>query len=406
MVVGLFALQFLVIATSDVERSEAQTVGATGVERMVAATTGPFVAVTAPPPTSPPPTSPPPTTTTVAPTTTSTTTTTTTLRPLDPVTFVSLDRIDTILDHTDYTTQGPSRWRRSIDGLEERSLTSTADGTEQPLFWLPPSGDHDQPVLVILHSWSSRYTQHAGIPFAQWAQENGWAMVAPEFRGENDDADAVGSALAVQDVADAIDFAVSQEGVDADRVFVVGYSGGGMMALLVAGQHPEKVTAVSAWGPPHDLENFYDFSRRNGLGYWDDIRRACGGDPRQEGAARDECETRSPSTYLDVLREHEVPVFIAQGINDPYVMRNAAADVYNALADPDDRLGDEDVDLLRRGRVPGDAAAAVTIETHFEARDPDPVFARESGAALLVYFRAGHDMVYGAAAEWFASDPA
>ncbi|MEM9468070.1 MAG: alpha/beta fold hydrolase [Actinomycetota bacterium] len=396
----LFALQVVVLANGDDGRADTTTATEAGVERTVPTTTVPTVQVAAPTTTLAPPT------TTAVPTTTSTTTTTTTTqRPLDPVTFDALDRIDTILDYTDFTTEGPSRWRRSIDGLEELTLASTADGADQPVFWLPPSGDHDQPVLVILHSWSSGYTQHAGIPYAEWAQENGWAMIAPEFRGENDDADAVGSSLAVQDVADAIDFAVAQAGVDGDRVFVVGYSGGGMMALLAAGQHPDKVTAVSAWGPPHDLENFYDFSRWQGLGYWDDIRRACGGDPREEGAAQDECLTRSPSTYLDAVREHEIPVFIAQGINDPFVMRNAAADVFNALADPDDRLSDEDVDLLRRGRVPGETADAVTIETHFEDRDPDPVFARTSGDALLVYFQAGHDMVYGAAAEWFSTDP-
>ncbi len=183
-------------------------------------------------------------------TTTTTASPTTRHRSLASVTFESLERIDTIQDYTALTTQGISRWRRSIDGLEELDLVSTADGTEQPVLWLPPRGDHDQPVLVILHSWSSRYTQHAGIPFAQWAQENGWAVIAPEFRGKNDDANAVGSELAVQDVADAIDHAVAQEGVDASRVFVVGYSGGGMMALLVAGQHPEKVAAVSSWGHP------------------------------------------------------------------------------------------------------------------------------------------------------------
>lgn len=331
--------------------------------------------------------------------------TTTTLRPLDPVTFEALDRIDTILDYTDFTTQGASRWRRTIDGLEEFNLVSTADGAEQPVFWLPPDGDHDQPVLVILHSWSSQYTQHAGIPYADWAQENGWAMIAPEFRGKNDDADAVGSALAVQDVADAIDYAVAQPGVDPERVFVVGYSGGGMMALLIAGQHPEKVTAVSAWGPPHDLENFYDFARWNGLGYWDDIRRACGGDPREEGLVQYECATRSPSSYLDTIRGHEIPVFIGQGIWDPYVMRNAAADVYNGLADPADQLTEDEVDFLRRGKIPGESADAVTIETYFDDRDPDPVFARQSGSVLMVYFAARHDMVYGAAAEWFATDP-
>lgn len=330
---------------------------------------------------------------------------TTTQRPLGAVTFEALDRIDTILDYTDFTTQGASRWRRTIDGLQELDLVSSADGAEQPVFWLPPDGDQPKPVLVLLHSWSSQYTQHAGIPFADWAQENGWAVMVPEFRGKNDDADAVGSELAVQDVADAIDFAVDQPGVDADRVFVVGYSGGGMMALLVAGQHPDKVTAVSAWGPPHDLENFYDFSRANGLGYWDDIQRACGGDPREEGLAQWACVTRSPQTYVDTIRENDIPVFIGQGIWDPFVMRNAAADVYNGLADPADRLTADDVELLRRGRIPGDAEDAVTIETHFDDRDPDPVFARTSASVLMVYFAAQHDMVYGAAAEWFATDP-
>ncbi len=403
----LFALQVVVIANidGDDDRAETETVGVAGVERSTADATS---VVSEPAPTTttaPTTTAAPDETSTTSTSSTTTTTTTTTQRPLDPVTFESLARIDTILDYTDFTTQGPSRWRNSIDGLEELTLVSTADGSDQPVFWLPPTGDHEQPVLVILHSWSSQYTQHAGIPFAEWAQENGWAMIAPEFRGKNDDADAVGSALAVQDVADAIDFAVAQDGVDEDRVFVVGYSGGGMMALLAAGQHPDKVTAVSAWGPPHDLENFYDFSRIQGLGYWDDIRRACGGDPRQEGEAQVECLTRSPSTYLDVIREHEIPVFIGQGIWDPFVMRNAAADVYNALADSDDRLSDDDVESLRRGRVPGESADAVTIETHFEDRDPDPVFARQSTSVLMVYFAAEHDLVYGAAAEWFATDP-
>ena len=170
-----------------------------------------------------------------------------------------------------------------MQGIELLRLVSTADGTEQPVFWLPPKGDRDQPVLVILHSWSTSYTQHAGIPFAMWAQENGWAVIVPEFRGINDDANAVGSDLAVQDAADAIDYAVAQAGVDANRVYVVGYSGGGMMGLLLAGRHPDKVTAVSVWGPPHDLAGFYEHARRAGHRYANDIWRACGGDPREAG---------------------------------------------------------------------------------------------------------------------------
>lgn len=320
-------------------------------------------------------------------------------------TFESLDGINTIGDFTSFVASGASRWESSVPGIEELRIVSTADGAEQPAFWLPPTGDGDQPVVVVLHSWSAPYTQHAGIPFAMWAQENGWAVIAPDFRGRNDDADAVGSELAVQDAADAIDYAVAQPGVDADRVYVVGYSGGGMMALLLAGRHPDKVTAVSAWGPPHDLVEFYDFSRRKGLGYASHISVACGGDPTVAGPVQDGCLRRSPVTYLDSARDHEVPVFIAQGISDPYVMRNAGADVFNSLADPEDRLSAGEVDLFGQGVVPAHLSDWTTTVTHFGGGDPAPVFARQSGSVLLVYFQSGHDMVYNATARWFASDP-
>lgn len=343
--------------------------------------------------------------TTVAPspTTTTTTTTTTTLPPLDPPTFESLERFNTIRDCCRYVSYGQSRWERSAPGVEQFRIVSTLDGAEQPVLWLAPSGDRDQPVLVILHSWSASYTQHAGIPFAMWAQENGWAVIVPEFRGINDDADAVGSDLAVQDVVDAIDFAVAQPGVDANRVYAVGYSGGGMMGLLLAGRHPDKVTAVSVWGPPHDLVSFYEHARRAGLRYANDIRRACGGDPRDPGSAQKECLTRSPATYLESARDQAVPIFIAQGIRDPFVPPSVGAEVFNRLADPDDRLSAEEVDLFGRGRVPDHLS--ITTETHFGNGDPAPVFARQSASALLVYFQSGHEMVYNASARWFASDP-
>ena len=321
-------------------------------------------------------------------------------------TFDSLAGLHTIGNFSGFVATGAARWASSVPGIEDIRIPSTADGAQQPAFWLPPTGDGDQPLLVILHSWSAGYTQHAGIPYAMWAQENGWGVIAPDFRGRNDDPNAVGSELAVQDAADAIDYAVAQGGVDADRVYVVGYSGGGMMALLLAGRHPDKVTAVSAWGPPHDLVEFYDFARRKGLGYARHISVACGGDPTVAGPVQDDCLRRSPVTYLDSAREHEVPVFIAQGIRDQYVPPSVAAEVFNLLADPEDRLSADEVDLFGRGVVPGHLADwTTTTLTHFGEGDPAPVFARQSGSALVVYFQAGHDMVYNATARWFASDP-
>lgn len=328
-----------------------------------------------------------------------------TLPPLDPATFESLREIDTILDFTSDTASGLARWEQSVPGIEDIEITSTADGSEQPALWLAPRGDKDRPLLVVLHSWSSGYTQHAGMPYAIWAHENGWAVIAPEFRGVNDDASALGSDLAVQDVVDAIDYATAQDGVESGRVYAVGYSGGGMMSLLVAGRHPDKVTAVASWGPIYDLVEFYRQSLAAGRHYAGDITAGCGGDPTDGGPARQECLHRSPMTHLDAAREQGVPVFIAQGILDSLLSPSHGASAFNQLADPEDRLGGEEVNQIGRNSLPDHLAGSITTETYFGEGDPEPVFARQSGAAWLVFFNAGHDMAYKATLRWFASDP-
>jgi acetyl esterase/lipase len=349
-----------------------------------------------------------PTTTTPPDTTTlpeETTTTATTLPPLETATFESLDGIRTVLDFaSSYTASGLTLWERSVPGVEDITITSTSDGAEQPALWVAPRNDRPRPLLVVLHSWSTGYRQHAGIPFAMWAQENGWAVIAPHFRGVNDNANAVGSDLAVQDVVDAIDFATAQEGVDPDRVYTVGFSGGGMMSLLIAGRHPEKVTAAAAWTPVYDLIEFYRYSRSAGRSYADHIRRACGGDPTSSDAAREECLRRSPMNYLDAARDQGVPIFIGQGIADRLLPPSQPARAFNQLADPGHAFTDDEVSAIGGGGVP-EHLAGVDIETYFSDGEPQPVLARQSGQVWIVFFQAAHEMVYAPALRWFASDP-
>lgn len=320
-------------------------------------------------------------------------------------TFNSLAGINTIDEFSGFTSSGLAQWSSSVPGIQDIQIPSTADDTQQSMLWLPPVGDADQPIMVILHSWNADYRQHAGIPHAMWAQENGWAVIAPDFRGPNDDPSAGGSDLAVQDVVDAIDFAVTQGGVDADAVYAVGYSGGGMMALLLAGRHPDKVTAVASWGPPHDLAEFYAHSQALARPYTNEIAAVCGGNPTVSDLARDECLRRSPLTYLPSIAENEIPVLIAQGIRDPIVQTSAAAEIFNPLAAPSDRLSGDQIQRLGAGIVDVGLPPWAGTHTFFGPGDPAPVFARRSGPVLLVYFDATHDMVYGATARWFASDP-
>lgn len=337
--------------------------------------------------------------------TTSTTSTSTTVPPLPEPTFESLEGINTIRDFSELTSEGLSLWQESVPDIEDITITSTADDTEQPALWLPPEGDQPQPLIVILHSSSAEYLQHAGIPYAMFADENGWAVIAPQFRGVNDDAESTGSDLAVQDVVDAIDFATSQDGVDPERVYAVGYSGGGTMSLLMAGRHPDKVTAVAAWGPPYDLIDFYRQSAAAGRGYAPNIRAACGGDPTASEEAEQECLHRSPVTHLDAAREEQVPVFIAQGIHDSILWPSHGAGAFNQLADEADRFSDDQMAVIAEGGVPEDLSEPVSAETYFGDGDPTPVIARQSASALLVLFDADHDMAYQPTLRWFATDP-
>lgn len=316
-------------------------------------------------------------------------------------TFETFSGVDTIGDWSGLTASGKSRWTSSVP-VEAIVITSTIDGAEQHAWWLQPQGE-DRPLLVILHSWSSDYRQHAGIPYAMWAAENGWAAIAPDFRGKNDSADAVGSDLAVQDVIDAIDFALSQPGVAPDLVYAVGYSGGGMMALLVAGLHPDRVRGVSAWGPPYDLIAFYEESASGGRAYAGHIRTACGGNPTRDEAAEQECLHRSPMTHLDEAREAGVAVMIGHGIRDHIIDPNQSARAFNQLAAEDERFTDEQLDRIGRGSLPEGFSGVLETETFFGEGDPAPVFSRRSGDVLLVYMDSDHEMVYGAAARWIAS---
>jgi poly(3-hydroxybutyrate) depolymerase len=321
------------------------------------------------------------------------------------VTYESVHGINIIGEFSGFTSRGLWRWERDVPGVQDIRLTSSADGAQQPALWLPPEGDGDRPLLVILHGWSSTYIQQAGIPYAMWAQENGWAVIAPEFRGRNDDANAMGSELAVQDVADAIGWGIAQNGVDERRVFVVGYSGGGMMALLMAGRHPDLVTAVAAWGPVIDLVDFYGYSRAWGRKYAWEIERACGGDPRPEGPAHDECLRRSPATYLDLAGDAGVAVYLGHGLRDTIVDPRQSARAYNQLAAPEDRFTDEQIDQFGRHTVHEELAGLPPVETFFDTGDPAVRFARRSGSVRLVYFDGNHEMAYLATMRWFATDP-
>jgi dipeptidyl aminopeptidase/acylaminoacyl peptidase len=297
--------------------------------------------------------------------------------------------------------EGLALWQEQVPRIEDVRIRSTADGSRQPALWLSPRL-RPAPLLVVLHSWSSGYLQHSDLPFAAWAEQNGWAMIAPDFRGVNLRPQATGSDLAVQDVVDSIDFAVEQGGVDEERVFVIGYSGGGMMSLLVASRHPDRFAGVASWVPVYDVVDWYGYVRDNlpQEAYAGQIIASCGGDPSASSQAQKSCRKRSPQTYIAGARDAGVPIYLAQGLSDDRVPPHYAALAFNQLAEPADRLDEAAVRALSERRLSDNLQGSVETETYFGTADPTVFFARASGPVTLVFFDGGHDMVYHPGLAW------
>jgi len=184
---------------------------------------------------------------------------------------------------------------------QEIWIRSTLDGTMQPSLFFAAS-EANRPLLVGLHTWSfDRFNQIKNmLPFAE---ENDFNLLLPDFRGKNTKANpnctqACGSRLARQDIKDAIDYVIENKAADPENVFLLGLSGGGHMALLMAGFCPEIFKAIGAYVPITDLAKW---SLENPK-YGKHVADCCNGDEK-------EMTDRSPISYIDTIARANLKIF-------------------------------------------------------------------------------------------------
>ena len=195
-------------------------------------------------------------------------------------------------------------------GVLEVNIVSSADQTAQPAKMFVPKIDSGEPIplLVVLHSWSAGYTQKDPfLPCLAECRKRNWAMIHPDFRGPNVRPEACGSDLAVHDVLDAVEFMMAQTKIDPTRIYLVGVSGGGHMALLMAGRAPGVWAAVSAWVPISDVAAWH--AERTVRGGDEDkyrihMQQVCGGAPGSSDAVDQQFRHRSPPDVSHEGRQH------------------------------------------------------------------------------------------------------
>lgn len=147
-------------------------------------------------------------------------------------------------------------------GCTETVASIPAGDHEIPATICMPTGTEGAvPAIVMLHgTGSNRDEAGGGYAFAApvLAKDYGLATIRIDFMGNGDStADYTGYTFesAVADAVAAAEYMAAQEGVDGEKIGVMGWSQGGTDALLAAGQHPELFKAVVTWAGAPDLSD-------------------------------------------------------------------------------------------------------------------------------------------------------
>ena len=284
---------------------------------------------------------------------------------------------------------------------------SALDGERQPLlYWAPDtSAEESTPLLVFLHSWSSDFQQD-NSKWLEACAEHNWIWLHPNFRGINQSPKACGSRFARQDVLDAIAFARKRWNVDPQRIYLAGVSGGGHMALLMAGHHPNEFSAVSAWVGPADLAEWHRFHTKNGepQKYAVMIEQSLGGAPGTSAVV--DADYRDRSSVFHLAHVGDLPVSIWAGVEDGHsgsvpILHSLTA--FNTIAETH---GDPAISETEMSELSTLKKLTSPLASD-QGRDLMPgksiLLRRHSGESMITIFVGGHESHPAVALEWLSA---
>jgi dipeptidyl aminopeptidase/acylaminoacyl peptidase len=227
-------------------------------------------------------------------------------------------------------------WKTASTGfmqMEKVVYRSRSGDLDIPAFVfqpLTPTGPKTRPAIVWVHENIRGHLYEHYIPFIRDAITKGYIVIAPEYRGSIGygkklyDAIDYGGAE-TDDVVSAASFVSKYPQVDPLRIGVIGWSHGGLIALLAASRNPAAFKAVAAIVPVTNL-----FQRIA----WKGDRQRQLMDPRNRFGG-------SPSERPDVYRDRS-PLFQVDKLQTPLLVH---------LADNDEDVNIEEgmelVDALR-----------------------------------------------------------
>lgn len=205
----------------------------------------------------------------------------------------------------------------SYDGLEIESL----------LFKAKPENDNGYTILWP-HGGPQAAERKMFRSMFQTFLNRGYTIFAPNFRGSTGYGSSFvkmveqdwGEGPRLDNIA-AIEWLFDQKISNPDKLFLVGGSYGGYMALLLHGRHPEYFKAVVDIFGPSDLFTFINSVPP----HWKPIMERWLGDPERD---KERFIKDSPVTYLDGMTK---PMLVIQGAKDPRVVKEESDQIVAKL---------------------------------------------------------------------------
>ena len=228
-------------------------------------------------------------------------------------------------------------WRAasaSVMQVEKITYRSGADGLEIPAFVFRPltvRGPRSHAALVWVHENIRGHLYEHYIPYIREATSRGYVVIAPEYRGSVGYGKAFYDAIdyggaEVDDVVAAMSaLSTRYPEVDPARVAIVGWSHGGMIALLSIFRNPTMFKAAAAMVPVTNLFHRLAWKGVERQRQLIDPQNRFGGGPNEKPAVyRD----RSPLFQVDKL---DIPLLVHFADNDTDVNIEEGLQLVDAL---------------------------------------------------------------------------
>jgi pimeloyl-ACP methyl ester carboxylesterase len=282
-----------------------------------------------------------------------------------------------------------------VNDCEEFSVVSSIDGERQKAE-ICFSQKKSSPLLVFFPAWNGGHPYYEEVKAL--VKNKDWNLLVVKPRGANEGE--IGSFRSIQDVLDAIDYARFNSLVDGNRIYGIGVSGGGYMALMTAMKYPNLFAGISVWAAMTDIQNWrnemllrtYPQHRK----YAQQINEALG-DPEKNLRLY----LKASPIYYAKTGKNPTKIDINAGITDGYHGTVAVAhslEFYNLLASNDAKISKDDYERLVGGDK--DIFKLKIMDSSFQNRAV--LYRKESNGIRLTVFDGDHEMIPNAAIEWLS----